>query len=245
MELNHWECFGASVQGILHKKENRPNEDAWKRHSTRYTTAVVVSDGMGSKPNARLGAKMACQAVNDALRNWAKVSDAPHVYLLRLIHINWTLRVLPQSEADSAATCLFAVVLASGKLVLAQLGDGIVALREPDGIVTRLTPQKTGFGNETTGLGVARSTKEWSVITRSNLLPGTAILLASDGIADDLKPDCIGDFIEVLINDFAPLPPNKRYHALASELRQWTTENHLDDKTLAILFAKPTGEKNG
>mgnify|MGYP006424774219 CR=1 FL=1 len=243
MELNHWECFGASVQGVLHKKENRPNEDAWKRHNTRLTTAVVVSDGMGSKPNARFGAQMACQAVHDALRSWAKAPDPPPVCLLRLIHIHWTLRVLPHLENESAATCLFAVVLASGKLVLAQLGDGIVALREPDGIVTRLTPPKTGFGNETTGLGVARSTKEWSVMTRSNLLEGTAILLASDGIADDLKPDRISDFIQVLIKEFAPLPPRKRYHAIASELRQWTTENHLDDKTLAILFAKPTGDK--
>lgn len=234
--LEHWECFGASVQGLLHKKENRPNEDAWAKKTTRSTTVVVVSDGMGSKPNARLGAQMACKAVSDSLRSWAKAPNPPPVYLLRLIHINWSLRVLPYSEADSATTCLFATVLASGKLVLGQLGDGIVALREPDGMVTQLDTVKEGFGNETTGLGIAKSTKEWSILTRSRPSPGTAILLASDGIADDLKRDQIGEFIEVLVDDFAPLSPKKRYQALASELRQWTTENHLDDKTLAVLW---------
>jgi serine/threonine protein phosphatase PrpC len=234
--LEAWECFGASVQGVLHKKENRPNEDAWEKRKTRLTQTVVVSDGMGSKSNARLGAKMACKAVNDSLKNWAKAPDAPSVYLLRLIHLNWGLRVLPHAEKDSATTCLFATVLASGRLVLGQLGDGIVALREPDGTVTRLDTVKEGFGNETTGLGVTRSTKEWSIMTRSRPSPRTAILLASDGIADDLKRDRIGEFIQVLLDEFAPLSPKKRYQALASELRQWTTENHLDDKTLALLW---------
>lgn len=234
--LESWKCFGASVQGVLHKKENRPNEDAWEKKKTRFTQTVVVSDGMGSKPNARLGAKMACKAVNESLKFWAKVPDAPPVDLLRLIHLHWRLQVLPHAERDSATTCLFATVLASGKLVLAQLGDGMVALREPDGTVTRLDTVKEGFGNETTGLGVAKSSKEWSVITRSRPAPGTAILLASDGVADDLKPNCIGEFIQVLLDEFAPLSPKKRYQALASELRQWTTENHLDDKTLALLW---------
>jgi len=45
------------------------------------------------------------------------------------LHLFWGLRVLPQKEEDSAATCLFVVVLPSGELTIAQLGDGIAAIR--------------------------------------------------------------------------------------------------------------------
>lgn len=61
--------FGASVRGPLHQREKRLNEDAWKGISGSFGTAIIVSDGMGSKPNARMGARMACQAVKEALRH--------------------------------------------------------------------------------------------------------------------------------------------------------------------------------
>ena len=64
--------FGASVRGRSHIQQHRPNEDAWMGMSGAFGTAIVISDGMGSKSNARIGAQMACQAVKDALKPWAK-----------------------------------------------------------------------------------------------------------------------------------------------------------------------------
>ena len=230
------EWFGASVKGPLHKREGRPNEDAWQGISGTFGTALVVSDGMGSKPNARTGARMACKAVKDALRHWGKSNGASPVVLLRLIHLLWGLRVLPASVEDSAATCLFAVVVPSGELFVAKLGDGIAAIRETDGQVTVLGGDRSGFSNQTTGLGVARSTKEWSIINKSSFPPGAAVLLASDGIADDLIGDRLGDFISLLTEDFGYMEPSQRWRSLCKELRDWPTPKHLDDKTLAILW---------
>jgi serine/threonine protein phosphatase PrpC len=228
--------FGASVRGPLHQREGRPKEDAWEGMCGSFGTAIVVSDGMGSKPNARIGARMACRAVKDALRYWGKVKLALPVILLRLVHLLWGLQVLPASEEDSAATCLFAVVLSSGELLVAKLGDGIAAIREPDGKVIVLGDERTGFCNQTTALGVSRSTQEWSIITRPSFPPGTAVLLATDGIADDLIGDRVGDFINFLTEEFASLEPSVRWRTLSHELRNWSTPKHLDDKTLAILW---------
>ena len=121
---------------------------------------------MGSKRNARTGARMACRAVKDALQYWTKIEGASPVMLLRLVHILWGMRVLPISEEDSAATCVFAVVVPSGELLVAKLGDGIAAIRESDGKVVLIGDERTGFCNQTTALGIAKSTREWSVITR-------------------------------------------------------------------------------
>jgi hypothetical protein len=40
---------------------------------SKFGTFIVISDGLGSKPNARQGAKMSCRAVKDALRHWEKI----------------------------------------------------------------------------------------------------------------------------------------------------------------------------
>jgi len=206
--------------------------------SGAFGTAIVVSDGMGSKPNARIGAQMACRAVRDSLKPWAKSGEAPSLTLLRLVHLFWGLRVLPNKEEDSAATCLFATVLSSGELTIAQLGDGIAAIRNADGSLEILQGERLGFTNQTTGLGIAKTTKDWTVITKPALSFDAAVLLATDGIADDLVGDRIGDFIHTLVTDFGSMAPLDRRKALHQELRHWATPNHLDDKTLAVLWRK-------
>jgi len=230
--------FGASVRGRLHVQQSRPNEDAWLGMSGAFGTAIVISDGMGSKPNARIGAQMACRAVRDALKPWAKSENAPSATLLRLVHLFWELRILPHKEEDSAATCLFAAVVPSGELMIAQLGDGIAAIRHTDGSLEILQGERQGFTNQTTGLGIAKTTKNWTVITKPALSLNAAVLLATDGIADDLVDDRVGDFIHTLVTEFGSMPPSDRRYALHRELRNWATPKHLDDKTLAVLWHK-------
>lgn len=230
--------FGSSVRGRSHIQQNRPNEDAWMGTTGSFGTAIVVSDGMGSKPNARIGSQMACRAVKDALKPWAKSENAPTATLLRLVHLFWGLRILPAREEDSVATCLFAVVIPSGELTIAQLGDGIAAIRHGDGSLEILQSERQGFTNQTTGLGIAKTTKNWTVITKPSLSPNSAVLLATDGIADDLVGDRIGDFIHTLITDFGAMVPLERRYALHRELRNWATPKHLDDKTLAVLWCE-------
>lgn len=235
-----YKTFGASVIGPLHQREKRLNEDAWGKINHHSAVGIVVSDGMGSKSSARVGAKMACVAVKQALLVWAKAPSAPVNALLRLIHVHWELNILPARKEDSVATCLFAVVTADGQLMMAQLGDGIAILRESNGQITVLNDQNKTFGNETIGLGIAKSTQQWSIFTTANFPPNSAVLLATDGIADDLNHDTLGEFVQFIIADFGSLAPQKRWRALNQELQNWPTPKHLDDKTLAVLWHRPT-----
>jgi hypothetical protein len=62
------------------------------------------------------------------------------------------------------------------------------------------------------------------------------VVLATDGVSDDLDTSRIGDFIRMLVTEFAPLAPPQRWRELCRELTEWPTPHHLDDKTLAVLW---------
>ena len=233
--------MGASVQGPEHRRERKPNQDAWLSRLAHGTALAVVCDGLGSRPHSRFGSRAACRAVADAVRHWEVIPDAPPELLLRLVHALWNLRVHQNGREDSATTCLFAAVVKDGRIVLAQLGDGLVMLKTGRGTTT-LEPTVERFGNTTTGLGIAADVREWRVHVESRFESAAAILLATDGIADDLLPEKRVEFLDFLVGHYGPLAGNMRARAIAKELREWPTPRHRDDKTVAVLWNNITAE---
>jgi hypothetical protein len=61
-------------------------------------------------------------------------------------------------------------------------------------------------------------------------------LLASDGVADDLRPGHIPALMDHLVQHLGPMDRRSRATALRSELRNWPTPGHQDDKTLAMMW---------
>ena len=63
-----------------------------------------------------------------------------------------------------------------------------------------------------------------------------AVLLCTDGIADDLID--IEGFASNLVEDFCNLPVTTAASEAMSMLLDWPTPKHSDDKTLACLFVR-------
>lgn len=236
-----WNAMGGSVRGPQHRREAKPNQDAWLKRLTRDTALAVVCDGLGSRPHSAGGSRAACRAVADAIRHWGGRPDASPDLLLRLIHALWNVRVEPTGRNESATTCVFAAVTKGGRLVLAQLGDGLALLKTPQGVTT-LEPPGDRFGNTTTGLGIATDLREWRVHVESPITGPVAIMLATDGIADDLVQDKQADFLNFLLTQYGTRPAAERTRAIAKALREWPTPRHLDDKTVAVLWNDATPE---
>jgi hypothetical protein len=230
-----WDAMGASVRGPEHRREGLPNQDAWLIRRTRETTLAVVCDGLGSRSQSAAGSRAACRAVADSVRHWSASPGAPPDLLLRAVHALWNIRVHATGRDASATTCLFAVVTTDQRLLLAQLGDGLVLLSKA-GSTTTLEPSGERFGNVTTGLGIASDLREWRVHVEPRFHGSMAVLLATDGVADDLLPERRAGFLEFLVTRFGALPSRSRGKAIARELRAWPTPRHRDDKTLAILW---------
>jgi serine/threonine protein phosphatase PrpC len=223
--------FGASAVGPRHRAQGEPNEDSWLGARGAFGTLVVVSDGMGSRRDARRGAKMACRAVLDAVRAWHKAGACSLDELLSGIEPRWCSLIAPSTARDCAATCLFALAHVRGQVYVAAIGDGIALLRTQRGLEWVVGPRSAGFANETDSLGHSAS---WT----SRTFPregGDVVLLATDGVADDLLPERIDGFLQWLMDDFAGMVPAQRWRALQRELQDWPTPHHTDDKTLAVL----------
>lgn len=228
--------YGASVRGPMHRREGKPNQDAWLRTSGRFGSLVVVCDGMGSKLNARMGARAACAATREAVVRWSKVDGAPVSYLAHLVEVLWRLRVHPGDPSDAATTCLLAFVGASGQWVVGGVGDGLVATRTGDEPVIRFMGDRdSNFGSETSALGVSHGPKAWKLTVLPPTESDRLVVLATDGAADDLIPEKLDAFCNWLVDEFLDIAPPKRWRQLQTELRNWPTPRHIDDKTVALL----------
>lgn len=235
---NSIESFGASVRGPLHQREGRPNEDAWLRAEGQFGSLIVVCDGLGSRPHARFGAKAACEAAREAVVRWSRVENAPVSYLLHLLEVLWRLRIHPYQPDKACTTCLVALARRSGLWIVAGLGDGLILARtgsEP--VATLIGDRGEGFGNTTSALGASAGLQSWKVTELPPTSDSRVVILATDGVGDDLIPEKHDVFCDWLCNDVRPLNPYDRWRALMSELQDWPTPRHLDDKSLAVLYA--------
>ena len=61
------------------------------------------------------------------------------------------------------------------------------------------------------------------------------IFMATDGISDDILPEKLAEFISYIFEHVEMLDSKKRNKYILNILRNWSTPNSYDDKTIAIL----------
>lgn len=230
--------IASSVRGPAHIRDDLPCQDAWLAVSNVSACFAVVCDGMGSRPHAKEGARAATLAARDAWRLWKRSPVGTIEDFIRLLEVAWRLR-LPAIAPDSAATtCLVYAEDGQGRAAVAQLGDGLIARRHEDGRVLVHPSRSEGFGL-THALGTPHSLADWSFAITRPLATGETLVLATDGVAEDLDPERLGDLAVWCVDTLGPLPnPGRR---LAAELRNWPVPHHQDDKTLLLMW-KPCNQ---
>ncbi len=225
--------FGGSVTGPEHARLGRPNQDAWTCRKAGGSLMAAVADGLGSAGHGDLGAKAACASAMEAFRLARRAGEPPSWHTIAVMRAAWHQLVARWGAEHCGTTCLACFVDPYGAMFATQAGDGIVAVRHADGRLDILPRKDKPFQNLTDTL-LSLSAKEWPVLSGS-MLPGDAVFMATDGIADDLEPTKIGDFIAHLLADYLPLPPTVRAAHIRTALKQWPTRHHRDDKTFVLL----------
>ena len=228
--------YGASVRGPRNRREGRVNQDAWVRAAGAFGHLIGACDGVGSRPASDAGARAACRALRRAAGLWpGTASSVDPVYLVRLVEILWRLELAPRAPPECASTCTFAFREPGGRLLLAGLGDGLAIVRGIDGsMATFGRRDPDAFGNETLALGAPHRIDDWWIASEPPN-PGRVVVLATDGVADDLDPERLGAFVDWLSADVGRLAPSARWRRLCRELRDWPVPHHVDDKTIVVL----------
>lgn len=223
---------GVSVRGPAHVESQQPNQDALLVSGWRGGWIGAVADGLGSRPLSHLGSRAACLSVRRVLRS-GMAWDEPKS-LVGHIYREW-LRAMPIPPAQAATTLLFAACRRDGDTFVAQLGDGLVLYRA-QGSNGVLTPERSGFANQTNALGVSRSWSDWSCSRVRLSHPGDGVLMVTDGVADDLRPECLEDFFLMLAGECGRRTRRSSRKWLDSQLQAWPTPGHSDDKTIALIM---------
>lgn len=225
--------MASSVRGPGHLREGLPCQDAWLAVPGPGPCFAAVSDGMGSRPRARDGAQAAVRAARDAWRTWRRSAAGSAEDLVRLLEVIWRLHLDGLQPDLAASTCLLYAEDGHGRAALAQLGDGLLARRRVDGSMIIHPSRSQGLGT-TFALGVPHALADWSLALAPALVPGETLVLATDGVAEDLELPRLGDLVAWAVAELGPDPsPGRR---LRTELQHWPVPRHQDDKTLLIMW---------
>ena len=224
---------GASVTGPRHKDQLEPNQDSMSLAGWRGGWIAAVADGLGSRARSDVGSRRACQVVRRVLRDVQGNND--FAGLLPSIHEHWIEAIKPVIPKDAATTLLFARVNNHGEVVAAQLGDGLL-LMKCAGKFRQITPERVGYGNQTFALESSHVQERWSLAEGNLCQPGDGVVLLTDGVADDLEPSQLADFVDALYQDLSPRSRRRGRRWLQSEMHDWATPLHSDDKTIVAIF---------
>lgn len=232
-----WRHLGTSVRGPGHVRAGVPNQDAFHVHSYKWGDVAVVSDGVGSCPASEHGSSAACRAVVESIESWT-LEGADVNALLERIYCNWLKWVKPFRPCESAATCLFAFRPVEGDMIFGMLGDGLIAILKNGGSYVELCDNKEDcFSNQTAALSAETRTAQWrvTVIAQEEC---NAVLLCTDGVADDLRPESREAFVRWVFEKGQPLSIVSMTRGIRKMLENWPTPKHTDDKTIACLFRR-------
>ena len=228
-----WKRLVVSVRGPGHEKGGLPNQDfAYAGCVGKYLLAMVC-DGLGSHAHSDFGARTLCELFPRCFAEWSKYRPGDFDDLLRLLQARWLVRTRAAIPGKCGCTCQLAILNRKGKGWLAQLGDGMVLARHGEK-VDKFVETKAGYANETMAMGDGDLQRYWRKSKIDLSRPGDRLLIMTDGISEDIKPQAENGFVSSF-DLFFGMTASKGKHALEDALINWPTPHHLDDKTVVAV----------
>ncbi len=227
--MARWTLRGCSVIGPGHIADRLPNQDSILMRAHNGGFISVVSDGMGSRKHSDLGSRAVCKAVYQVTKKSS--FDIASENLTSDVEQRW-LQLISQFEPDDViATCLFAWGESGGAVRMFQLGDGLVLGKKG----VEKNKESNHYGNETIGLGCNINASDWQV-SEEYMEYGDSLALMTDGISEDLVPGRELDFLRALSTTVNTRKQRVVKKYLRTQLRNWATPNHVDDKSIIVVI---------
>ena len=215
-------AVGATVRGKFHKNSKLPNQDHFLIDNRKHYTLAVVCDGLGSKKYSQHASKKLCKIIKKEVRYRFKHNNLNPYETIESIQKKYIKKLWPFNLTNADTTCLF-VIVSNKSILMCQIGDGLIASKG-DKIITPEIKEKD-FTNETRSFGKSKK-KDWNLkmITKEEN-QSYKLILCTDGIAEDIIIDSLGDFVEEV----------SKLKNLKTILKEWPNVYSNDDKTIVVV----------
>lgn len=213
------------------KGKKAVNQDAVRVYSDGPVSVFCVADGLGSAIESGYGSHMACRAVVDCVKRARKYNIS---LSSKSIVERWLSLVSKRgfSPRNCMTTCSFVIVNQQNcKVTIGIIGDSAV-YAALDGVMVSERESKD-FLNETEALG--DGCLRQFVTSSFNYTDSFQILLASDGICDELDNDSIPSLLDYLRDSYNSVHKQLRNRRFYNEIRSTIGNKNYDDKS--IIFA--------
>lgn len=214
-------------------KGDKPvNQDAILTYEDDTLIVLALADGLGSAPCSDEGSKAICRSVVKNVR-MSILTSSPLSGTNIVNYWDAMLRMKGLNPQDCLTTSSFVLINKKDKKVTAaQIGDSQIYLI-PDGRFIDNAKEKD-FANITECIGPGNSVK-YSV-TGHHFEDSIRVLIASDGICDELEPNTIPAMTDYLAERYSAMPKGKRNLALSGEVRRSFYKRNSDDKSMIFLW---------
>lgn len=232
-----WMSVAAAVRGRGHERDGRPCQDRVVSDGS-IPTGIALADGAGSASHAEVGALCAADTALNVLRTspWddeigVRVVDAVQAQIRDLAD-------RMDVKARALSSTLLAVVVRDDQFLAVHVGDGVVGVRESDGLRVLSPPDNGEFANETYFV-TGRSALDRVRVYRGSALDVDGFVLMSDGAAAsfyDPKQNRLAPGVEKLGRGLSTHSPESVSSALIQALAQNARARTQDDCSLALLW---------
>lgn len=255
----NWQILGDSVRGAAHKRNDKPNQDAWAFSQNETCTLLAVADGHGSSKHTHsdIGAMLAVQAALDLLNDFAhadtgnnsrQIKQAADYLPSRLVQA-WRTAV---DEADNGqtendkqryslyGTTLIAVLISPEYALYLQIGDGDLLILTEDGQLQRPLPKSPHLiANETYSLCEDKAIYHIDTAVQFfDHKPAPALIfLATDGYANSFGNETdLQQAVQEFQQQIATHGADKIQDCLADWLNETSEQGSGDDVTVAMAL---------
>lgn len=234
--MANWNSFGVSEIGPSHISSGKPNQDSWlKGNFTRYS-CIAAADGLGSCAHSDVGSSLICQAVVNTVKFYnATRKDFIVEDFIKDVQTRYLKSITPFSIRDCSTTCLFGVLTPAEEVCIAALGDGLAAAVTTHGVEMLKDDKSSGFSNVVSAFSEKTTVSDWKYATFPEK-ECSAVVLCTDGIADDLENE--EGFVKSLVDVYSTKTTGEIMEELYNAINDWPVPKHTDDKTIACMYRK-------
>lgn len=160
-----WHVIGSSVQGVSHLRTNTPCQDEFCFRVDRDWVVIAIADGASSAERSKEGAHLATYSAIDYLSSRLAEQlpqDIPTGLDLMsdtYRNVRDAIKAFAEKEGvalESFATTLSCVLATDERLVVGQVGDGLIVASEDSGeLFSALLPERGEYANETSFITTA------------------------------------------------------------------------------------------